>query len=273
MPRQYKCSRCGLLGHNARTCGNAPPSTHQPPVRRQNQCQHCKGYGHNKRTCTNTFNEFYVPPPPRTQEKRQERWLPQLKKRHPGLVEKLGTASDATIALQYGLSRQRVHQFRCRLGIPKFKAPPLLLTDQQEALLGSRSDAALAKEWGVPISTVSASRTAKGVPTYTAQRLKYHESLIQPYRHLLGVESDPKVAALIGEGVTEREVYRYRVRHGISGKPVGRWNPLDRSEITRLFHEGLTDDEIARRLKAHPGSIYQIRSSLGLFRRVGKEPR
>ena len=46
-----RCSRCGEIGHNKRTCGKLPKT----PAERsgQQRCSVCGELGHNKRGCTN----------------------------------------------------------------------------------------------------------------------------------------------------------------------------------------------------------------------------
>lgn len=54
---QYKCGKCGELGHNARSCPQgttaAPKQISQPILSKRGiQCSNCGEYGHNKRSCS-----------------------------------------------------------------------------------------------------------------------------------------------------------------------------------------------------------------------------
>jgi len=46
--KQYRCSNCGIKGHNIRTCC-------RPSIKRQYQCSNCGGMGHNIRTCKKKY--------------------------------------------------------------------------------------------------------------------------------------------------------------------------------------------------------------------------
>tara|TARA_Y100000114_G_C11553298_1_gene228264 strand:- start:302 stop:508 length:207 start_codon:yes stop_codon:yes gene_type:complete len=47
----------------------------------------------------------------------REQFEQSLEMRYPGITERLGTEADKTVGEDYGLTKQRVHQFRVRLGI------------------------------------------------------------------------------------------------------------------------------------------------------------
>ena len=270
--KPYQCSRCGLVGHNAATCGSEPRTPKQSSratgrcsncgktghnsrtcgkqkqrvvkTGRKNQCQRCKAFGHNSRTCTNAPDEFYVPPTEPSEEERalkaEERWLKGVQDRYPGLVEQIGTVFDARIAEQYGLSRERIRQIRNRLGHSRFEALPPLLTDEEVLLLGAMPDAQCGERLGLHPGVVQRERVRRGILSYAVANRKERDTLLGSVQHLLGKIPDPEIVAMLGHGLTVAYVYRYRERHGIHGKRQGtRWATLDRSEIARLVQSGV----------------------------------
>lgn len=46
-----------------------------------------------------------------------EQFEQSLEQRYPGITERLGSEADKAVGEAYGLTKQRVHQFRVRLGI------------------------------------------------------------------------------------------------------------------------------------------------------------
>lgn len=103
-----KCGTCGEPGHNARTC--------EKPKKRQYTCRNCGEKGHNSATCENPT----VPKPPKGKrgmpKKSIEQYRADIEAKYPGMLEMLGDATDRVIGKEYGLSRQRIHQIRKRLG-------------------------------------------------------------------------------------------------------------------------------------------------------------
>lgn len=75
MARQYICKKCGLSGHNARTCGRAVSGVKARPVAKQaksqpktdpevqsnngswRKCSYCYGRGHTSKTCLEYFRD------------------------------------------------------------------------------------------------------------------------------------------------------------------------------------------------------------------------
>lgn len=298
--KPYQCSRCGLVGHNAATCGSEP----RPPKQssratsrcsncgktghnrltcgkqkqrvktgRKNQCQRCKAFGHNRATCTNAPDEFYVPPVERTEDERyqhrERRWRDALISRYPALIEQVGTVPDAAIAAQYGITRERVRQIRSRLGVSKYTVTHHF-TPEQVAVLGTVPDKECVERFGFPLNIVQQERERRGIPSYRSVTTGHKRRLLESVRPLLGKVSDPMVARMLGHGLAPADVWRYRMRHDIKSEHnrQGRWAVLDRNEIRGLVEEGCTDEEIAQHLNAHPGTVSQIRTrELGFYHR------
>ena len=254
-----KCGTCGEPGHNARTC--------EKPKRRQYTCRNCGEKGHNAATCTNPT----VPKPPKGKrgmpKKSVEQYRADMETKYPGMLEMLGDSADRVVADEYDLSRQRIHQIRKRLGIEACHAP-FEPTPEQVALLGTTTDKELAEAWGVHGGTVSRIRRQHNIPQWSPWI--EHEKTLQPYLHLIGKISDPKVAVMAG--TTIRVVFEYRQKHGIKTEVLAPthedFSPLDRDEIEELFKEGWSDEEIAEIIGSTKGTIQNIRSTeLGLLRR------
>jgi DNA-binding CsgD family transcriptional regulator len=184
----------------------------------------------------------------------------------------MGTVTDTVLAEQYGLTRQRVQQFRQAMDIDP-KNNGFHPTPEQVALLGTKSDSDLAREWGVSPFHVGQYRRNNGIPRW--QVWDDHEEKIAPHKHLVGKISDPKVAALCG--LSTRCVFEYRKRHNIKTEVLAPthedFSPIDREEIERLFNEEYSDNEIAEMMGCSAGTIGFIRSNeLGLLRYKPSRP-
>lgn len=111
--------------------------------------------------------------------------------------------------------------------------------------LGTMKDRELARIVGATRERIRLRRTAFGIEPFTV------DQLIEPYRHLLGVESDTHVARL--SGVSLFSVTAYRVGQGIEARPrrtsIKRKAPIPANHPVRPYRSllGLVPDEdIAR---------------------------
>lgn len=128
------------------------------------------------------------------------------------------TQSDAEIGRLCGCTRENVRQVRSALGLPPShaaaRAAPsleaILRTPALRELLGKLPDTEIAERAGTSVATVA---TARAV---AQQEAAPRPSLIRPFEHLLGVETDAAVAALAG--TSHVAVVRYRRRQGIPSR-------------------------------------------------------
>jgi hypothetical protein len=160
----------------------------------------------------------------------------------------VGVLTDAEVAAKAGVTSSAVHQYRQRHGI----APALPQGTTRRALerrkasdqgrasepsasgsaddrlaahvnqLGTVSDDTIARRAKVSVDQVKAAREARGIAAYTAKRGRPpatdgRKSRIDSFRDLVGVLTDPEVAARAG--VTRTAVQMYRKKHGIA--PAG----------------------------------------------------
>jgi DNA-binding CsgD family transcriptional regulator len=204
-------------------------------------------------------------------EEVRARFVQNLDIRHPGMLPRLGQDTDLGIAVDYGISRQRVHMIRSRLGINAFSAP-YTPTEEDVALLGTMPDVALAERLGTYCGRVLQERRKRGIPAFSPVGPK--EQKIEQHLDLLGVLSDPKFAKIAG--VSAAAVYYYRVKYGIETKVISPKHKdfvkIDRDEVARLFHEGKTDEEIAEAVGGTVGTIPGIRKRLQLLRKEQGTP-
>jgi hypothetical protein len=220
-------------------------------------CDNCGEVGHNRQTCGQ-------PDPQRPRRKTYEQRLDEHK---PGLRQMLGTMPDSEVGAHYGVSRQRIEQYRKRLGVAAH-FEPLEPTNEQAALLGTMPDEALAQCFGIVSHVVSRWRHARNIAAYDVW--EEHERTFAPIKDRLGKVSDPTLAREIG--VPASLVFRYRERYGIKTEIISPacegFVKIDRGEIARLFHEGRSDAEIAAAVGSTTKSVGRIRSrELRLLRR------
>jgi len=200
------------------------------------------------------------PPSPYRGPKRND-----LDAKYPGLRARLGQETDAAIAADYGLSRERIRQFRARECRQAFKNElPLDVIAQ----LGKESDAVIAERFKVPVGIVRRERTARKITAFQISAV--YDEMLDQMPDQVGVISDGKLSRKTG--IPINYIYTYRHRKGISPavlspRCVG-FVPHDRNYITNRFYNGATDAEIAAEIGSSVAVVMQIRSSeLGLFRR------
>lgn len=179
----------------------------------------------------------------------------------------VGVLTDAEVAAKAGVTSSAVHQYRQRHGI----APALPQGTTRRALerrkatdqgrgsepspsgsaedrlaahvsqLGTVSDETIARRAKVSVDQVKAARDARGIAAYTAKRGRPpatdgRKSRIDSFRDLVGVLTDPEVAARAG--VTRTAVQMYRKKHGIA--PAG--PPGDPAVARSRAPDGAPDD-------------------------------
>ena len=174
--------------------------------------------------------------------------------KYPGLVGRLGTTTDAGLADDYGLSRERVRQIREAVGKSKYQPP---IPECLREAVGKFPDKALANLFDMKVSHVQRLRQSQDVPAY--QKWRERLDALQP---LLGKFADNRLAVL--GGVPSQYLSRERLRLGIASFTVSPahadFQKLDREVIRRLVEKGHTDDEIAILLECNGGSVAQIRT-------------
>ena len=187
----------------------------------------------------------------------------RVEKKHEGLWGQLGTMRDSELGSIYGLSRERIRQFRKEAGIPKFTPPtnPLL-----EEVVGRFPDKDLADLFETTAPHVQRLRASKDRAPYR----KWAERL-EALRPLLGHFSDCRLAVL--SGMPAQYVTRARAKEGIEAftpSPRSKDFPkLDRDMIRRLVGKGHSDKEVGILMGCHAGSIAIIRTTeLDLYRGV-----
>jgi DNA-binding CsgD family transcriptional regulator len=113
----------------------------------------------------------------------------------------LGRLTDKEMAIQFGVSVERVRRRRVRLNVPALK--PCFWTPERAALLGTMPDRELARRLGVKNNRVFYDRVKRGIPPY--------ENFLWKPEHiaLLGTVSDTKLARSLGLAV--HNVYRKRL--------------------------------------------------------------
>jgi len=203
--------------------------------------------------------------PPRRYERTQEEWISFIEDKNPQLLDWYDEGKTlAEIGKRVGLTRERVRQLVAHSGRAS-------RTEQNEpnknlaaelVRQGSTNKHIRART-GFAIATISQLRDEVGVPAPT--RLTAIQRKIDSARHLLGVESDYKIAKRLG--VRPHNVTHYRKILGIP--PMSGANSrsrIDRARLESMFHEGKSDDEIALALDCAATSVSMIRSRLGLKR-------
>lgn len=236
-------------------------------------CKKCGEIGHNKATCGKPVQVEPEAPKPRGRKpKTVEQFQAEMEERYPGITDLLGEETDASVGEKYGITRQRVHQFRKKLDVASTRQF-IELTPEQIERLGTVNDRILASEWGIAPYLVGQTRRNLGIKAWSPWI--EHEKALAPYLDQIGKISDPKVAAMAG--VNTRVVFEYRKRHNIKTEVLAPthedFSPIDREEIERLFNEEYSDNEIAEMMGCSAGTIGFIRSNeLGLLRYKPSRP-
>jgi Mor family transcriptional regulator len=185
--------------------------------------------------------------------------LPRLDNLHPGLREKLQdfVGTDAALAREYGLSRQRIYQLRNSLNLQRTKPPVKSpMPEEAIALLGCIPDKHIAKQFGLSRSTVTNTRRKRGIPTCPPSWR--WGSLLSAHRDWMGQLSDREIGRRLG--ISHHVVFNYRKQHGIETKIISskhkRFVPLDKASLHLAFDtEGLTVNELAHRFNRKPSYI------------------
>lgn len=265
-----RCSICSRPGHYASHC----PKRGADNLPKRRACSNCGQHGHNVATCRNEptpREERPAPPPPPTPEEVRERFARNLDIRYPSMLPRLGRDTDIDIAADYGISRQRVHQIRNRLGI-ECSHEPFVFPDEFVPLLGTMPDKLLAARMGVNLSYIRAERKKRGIEAW--KYVSPSEEQLRAAANILGVLSDPKVAEVVG--VPPQAVFKFRQKYGIKTKVISPKHKdfvrIDYDEVARLFHDGKTDEEIAKAVGGTVGTITGIRNRLRLLRKEQGTP-
>lgn len=261
MPRTYTCRRCGEQGHSRATCPRSLEfdGTYErarPMLGTMPDAELAKIVGASKSTVTTWRSRLGIPKAPRRND-------PEIK--YPGITTLLRTHNNAAIADVYGVSRERIRQIRDSVGIERATTQYVLPPDK-EYLLGHVPDVQLAKGLGVPTWFVRRERLRAGIPV--SSRTPHYESVIGRVHDRVGTVSDRNLARELGLPISQ--VSAYRRRHAIPPfvltPQCEGFVPLDRGAIARMFHDGATDDEIARELGTTRANVCQIRYELRLIR-------
>lgn len=274
MKRTYTCRRCGERGHNRATCQRRidPPrvalvedtafSRALPLLGTMPDVEVADAVGAVPATVASWRRRLGIPKP-----SRRGRVQDDPERRYPGITARLGVDRDNQIAADYGISRERVRQFRARLNIPR-NTQRLEMPPDGFAMLGRTPDTHIAEFLDLPLWFVRRERVRANIPA-AAPEASY-ERIIDLERGRVGVDSDRSIAQDLKVPVAQ--VVAYRRRHGIPPAVLSPrcadFVPHDRELITRMFHEGASDEQIASAIDSSAAVVGQIRSQeLGLFRR------
>lgn len=274
MKRTYTCRRCGERGHNRATCQrridpprfDAPADTAfsraLPLLGTMSDIEVAAAVGAVPSTVASWRRRLDIPKPARRGRVSDD---PEV--RYPGITARLGVDPDNQIAADYGISRERVRQFRSRFNIPR-NTPKLELPSDGYAMLGRTPDAHIAEFLDLPLWFVRRERVRANIPVSTS--VDFYERVVGGVRDRVGVDSDRAIAHDLNIPVAQ--VVAYRRRHDIPPAHISPrcegFVPHDREFISRRFHEGASDEQIAAELGTSPAVVGQIRSQeLHLFRR------
>ena len=198
-----------------------------------------------------------------------------INEKYPGIIDKLGFETDASIGRQYNISRERVRQFRemLFLGKAKSKSPIENLSEVDRKYLddnlGRIYDRELARQLGLCVSVVFNYRTSRNIPSVPKNRKR----LVLTQQHRMGVDSDAVIARHLN--VPTALVMRARNELGIQPNPKNnpRWGSVKairetrNKRISEMYYAGCSDQEIAEELCLGVTYIGVLRRRLGLFHR------
>ena len=260
MPRTYKCKRCGGQGHGQAHCFRLFDSDGtyvraRPLLGTLSDNKVAAIVGASVQTISSWRRRLGIRNVPR-------QFDPETK--YPGIVARLPLENNATLAMAYGISRERVRQIRKQLGIGGRKTATL--PPEWVSRLGLDPDTHIARDSGVPVAVVRRARLAADIPAARVEG--FYERVIGQVHDRVGRVSDRSLAAEIG--VPALQIAAYRRRHGIQPRkmsPMCRdFVPVDREAVARMFHDGSTDDEIADGVGTTVAYIRLIRSQMKLVR-------
>lgn len=157
-----------------------------------------------------------------------------LHKKYPGMFEMLGNKSDAFIGDKYGLSRERVRQYRVSFGVAKCSNKGLLacLTDDDVHYVlnnaGKMTDIELASAIGVSNSTIANVRKKFNIPNKRTQTIARNNAAIESIIHRLGVDSDNLLSRELG--IPVNTIRAKRIKLGIQAIHTNRWSGVAGAE-------------------------------------------
>ena len=199
---------------------------------------------------------------PRRQHKTTTVPMVGVLSKYPGLRERLGTVPDSMLAEEYGLSRERIRQFRLIDEIPSCRGEVVKdLIVRIRPLLADHRDSKIRQITGATWNLIEVVRLQEGIPQ--PPRVGKYDKSLEKARPLLGTMSDRKLGQMFG--VPDTRIFQLRTELGIPpSQELHRYNPIDQDRIQAMFEQGRTDVEIAVELQASAHTIQQIRYQLGL---------
>mgnify|MGYP003627627315 FL=1 len=206
-----------------------------------------------------------------------ERNITDLEPKYPGIGRRLGHDTDASIARDYSISRERVRQFRVSLGISKAEIKNEIETlsrvDRKylDDNLGFINDRKLGEELKIPGVLVGRYRRIRKVNSVG----KNKRELVLGQKHRMGIDSDAVIARHLN--VYTNMVRTIRLELGIKANPkhAPRWGTEAirdnrKKKLTEMFYTGASDEEMSEELGLCVGYIATLRSGLGLRRREAR---
>lgn len=124
----------------------------------------------------------------------------------PNVVELMKSNNDGELAKYLGVSRQRVHQVRKRLGLESATARRRQAVIDS-GLLGSKSDSEVAESLGEDLKYVASVRQSLKIKTVRKSKFDEHA-------HLLGTISDKEIAKMVG--TSQSAISNFRRKRNIA---------------------------------------------------------